>query len=141
MQSSDEVIGVLVVLIGVITYPADLELQPSILDSSLDLLTPDLTNYFPHSDPLLISTGSSSTYISYSVKDIRHIQVIGEQQFVEGTFHYDGLVKSCIRSSLTPGLSVAHPFSIYTVQRKVLRFQFLRFDRFSAGELYFVSRY
>jgi hypothetical protein len=34
MQNSDEVTGVVVVLIGVITYSDDLELQPSILGST-----------------------------------------------------------------------------------------------------------
>ena len=43
MKSSDEVIGVVVVLIWVITYPADLELWPSMLDSTCpDLLLPTL---------------------------------------------------------------------------------------------------
>jgi hypothetical protein len=42
MRSSDEVIGVVVVLIWVITYPADLELRPSMLDSTCPDLLPTL---------------------------------------------------------------------------------------------------
>ena len=41
-QSFDEVIGIVMVLIWVITYPADLELQPSILDSTCSDLLPTL---------------------------------------------------------------------------------------------------